>query len=44
MLNIDTDVYNNLITGLDFLEHGADYETAISATGESLIQIISPTT
>lgn len=35
-----TDIFNNFITGLDFLEHGADYETAISATGESQIQLI----
>lgn len=34
LLEIDCDVYYFIITGLDFLEHGADYETAISATGE----------
>lgn len=29
------------IAGLDFLEHGADFEAAISATGECL-QFINP--
>lgn len=41
LLVIDTNVCNNFITGLDFLEHGADYETAISATGESRIHLNS---
>lgn len=44
LLDKYTDVCNNFITGLDFLEHGADYETAISATGESYIKTNSLTT
>lgn len=38
-LNNDTNVCNDFVTGLDFLEHGADYETAISATGESKLKL-----